>query len=232
LSLCRGSELGAATSDVKEGLENSKSDIATLDAGIKNLDTQDAEATEQRKEEHSDYQTLLAGNGQAKGLENSKTDIANLDAGIKNLDMQGAEATEQRMEDNSDCQTLMAGSLCDQESVSAGSDAATSGVVLKWADLDCSEDEFEAVIPVTEVAAVSERVLKAHPSNCSTCSTAASDGELTLTLEEVMSEINAFKITEHKELDRNKLQCLFEAAIEQQQAAIQRLREQLQPGPL
>jgi len=62
------SDLETAISDAKEGLENCKTDIANLDAGIKNLDKQVAEATEQRKEENSDFQTLMAGNGQAKEL--------------------------------------------------------------------------------------------------------------------------------------------------------------------
>ena len=43
-----------------------RDEIAGLEAGIKALDKSVAEATEQRKEEHSDYTTLMANDGAAK----------------------------------------------------------------------------------------------------------------------------------------------------------------------
>jgi CRISPR/Cas system-associated exonuclease Cas4 (RecB family) len=61
-------DLETSISEAKEGLENTITDMQNLDAGIKALDKQVAEATEQRKEENSDYQSLMAGNGQAKEL--------------------------------------------------------------------------------------------------------------------------------------------------------------------
>jgi len=72
------------TDDEKKGLEQSISDsevaieemegaiaqlrdeIADLEDGIKALDKMVAEATEQRKEEHSDYEAMMAGDGAAK----------------------------------------------------------------------------------------------------------------------------------------------------------------------
>jgi chromosome segregation ATPase len=62
------SDLETAIDDAKEGSAACKTDIENLDAGIKALDKQVAEATEQRKEENSDFQTLMAGNTQAKEL--------------------------------------------------------------------------------------------------------------------------------------------------------------------
>jgi chromosome segregation ATPase len=62
------SDLETAIEEAKEGLATCKTDIENLEAGIKALDKQVAEATEQRKEENSDYQTLMASDAQAKEL--------------------------------------------------------------------------------------------------------------------------------------------------------------------
>jgi len=62
------SDLETAIDEAKEGLATCKTDIENLDAGIKALDKQVAEATEQRKEENSDFQTLMASDAQAKEL--------------------------------------------------------------------------------------------------------------------------------------------------------------------
>merc|ERR1719321_300625 len=57
------SDLGKATEDAKETVATLTDEIAALEDGIKALDKQVAEATENRKEEHDDYvQTLAADN--------------------------------------------------------------------------------------------------------------------------------------------------------------------------
>jgi len=62
------SDLETALEEAKEGLATCKTDIDNLETGIKALDKQVAEATEQRKEENSDYQTVMASDAQAKEL--------------------------------------------------------------------------------------------------------------------------------------------------------------------
>jgi len=62
------SDLETAIEETKEGISQCTTDIENLNDGVKALDKQVAEATEQRKEENSDYQTLMSGNGQAKEL--------------------------------------------------------------------------------------------------------------------------------------------------------------------
>jgi len=62
------SDLETAIEDAKEGIAQLKIDIEALDDGIKALDKSVAEATEQRKEENSDYTELLASNSAAKEI--------------------------------------------------------------------------------------------------------------------------------------------------------------------
>merc|ERR1719276_373669 len=64
------SDLETAIEDAKEGIAQLKIDIEALDDGIKALDKSVAEATEQRKEENSDYTELLASNSAAKDILN------------------------------------------------------------------------------------------------------------------------------------------------------------------
>merc|ERR1719446_999444 len=59
-----------AIEDAEEGIATLKSEIEALEDGIKALDKSVAEATEQRKEEHSDYTELMASDTQAKELLN------------------------------------------------------------------------------------------------------------------------------------------------------------------
>jgi len=68
-------ELERAVSDAETAIEDTKEKIATvsdeivsLEKGIKALDKAVAEATEQRKEENTDYKSLMASNGAAKEL--------------------------------------------------------------------------------------------------------------------------------------------------------------------
>merc|ERR1719468_1073903 len=62
------SDLETAIAEANEGAANTKADIEALEDGIKALDKQVAEATEQRKEENEDYTTLMANDAQAKEL--------------------------------------------------------------------------------------------------------------------------------------------------------------------
>jgi len=64
------SDLETDITEAKEGVTTLTSDIESLNAGIKSLDKSVAEATEQRKEEHSDFQTLMVSDSQAKELLN------------------------------------------------------------------------------------------------------------------------------------------------------------------
>jgi len=61
-------DLETAIAEAKEGIATLKADIEALDEGIKALDKSVAEATEQRKEENDDFQTLMASDTQAKEL--------------------------------------------------------------------------------------------------------------------------------------------------------------------
>jgi len=62
------SDLETAIEDAKEGVAQLKIDMEALDDGIKALDKSVAEATEQRKEENSDYTELMASNSAAKEI--------------------------------------------------------------------------------------------------------------------------------------------------------------------
>merc|ERR1719181_1684331 len=62
------SDLEKAIEDGKESIATLASEIEALEDGIKKLDKQVAEATEQRKEEHDDYVETLAANTNAKEL--------------------------------------------------------------------------------------------------------------------------------------------------------------------
>jgi len=62
------SDLETAISDAKEGIARSKDEIAALGAGIKALDKAVAEATENRKEENEDFQSLMASDSAAKEI--------------------------------------------------------------------------------------------------------------------------------------------------------------------
>jgi len=57
-----------AIENAKEGIETLADEISTLEAGIKDMDKQVAEATEQRKEEHAEFQELMASNTAAEQL--------------------------------------------------------------------------------------------------------------------------------------------------------------------
>jgi len=61
-------QLTAAIEDAKEGIATATEDIEALGAGIAALDKSVAEATEQRKEENSDYKTLMANDSAAKEI--------------------------------------------------------------------------------------------------------------------------------------------------------------------
>merc|ERR1719428_625962 len=62
------SDLENAIDVAKDGVATLEKDISTLQAGIKDLDKTVAEATEQRKQEHADYNELIASNTAAKKL--------------------------------------------------------------------------------------------------------------------------------------------------------------------
>merc|ERR550514_283369 len=57
-----------AIAEVEDGLATVAEEIKTLEDGIKALDKSVAEATEQRKDENSDYTELMASNTAAKEL--------------------------------------------------------------------------------------------------------------------------------------------------------------------
>jgi len=61
-------QLNAAIEDAKEGITTLTEEIAALGEGIAALDKSVAEATEQRKEENSDYKTLMANDAAAKDI--------------------------------------------------------------------------------------------------------------------------------------------------------------------
>jgi peptidoglycan hydrolase CwlO-like protein len=62
------SDLGKAIADYKERIATTADEIEALEAGIKALDKQVAEATEDRKEEHDENTETLANNNAAKGI--------------------------------------------------------------------------------------------------------------------------------------------------------------------
>jgi chromosome segregation ATPase len=62
------SDLGKAAEDLKETISTLASEIDSLEDGIKSLDKQVAEATEERKEEHADNVETLANDNAAKEL--------------------------------------------------------------------------------------------------------------------------------------------------------------------
>merc|ERR1719324_1632780 len=62
------SNLEKAIAKEKEGIAALADEIAALEAGIAALDKSVAEATEQRKEENSEYSELMASDGAAKEL--------------------------------------------------------------------------------------------------------------------------------------------------------------------
>jgi len=64
----RVSDLGKAIADHKEGIASLGEELEALAAGIKALDKQVSEATEERKEEHEDNTETLASNNAAKEL--------------------------------------------------------------------------------------------------------------------------------------------------------------------
>eukprot|EP00416_Gambierdiscus_australes_P045065 CAMPEP_0171105660 /NCGR_PEP_ID=MMETSP0766_2-20121228/63158_1 /TAXON_ID=439317 /ORGANISM="Gambierdiscus australes, Strain CAWD 149" /LENGTH=708 /DNA_ID=CAMNT_0011566577 /DNA_START=54 /DNA_END=2180 /DNA_ORIENTATION=+ len=62
------SDAEAAIAGAEDGIATLQEDISALEAGIKALDKAVAQATEQRKEEHSEFQDLMASNSAAKEL--------------------------------------------------------------------------------------------------------------------------------------------------------------------
>jgi len=62
------SDLETAIVNSKDGIVTTKDEIGALEDGIKSLDKEVAEATENRKEENSEYTELMAGNAAAKEL--------------------------------------------------------------------------------------------------------------------------------------------------------------------
>merc|ERR1719201_2139144 len=62
------SDLETAIADAKEGIAKTKEDISNLEAGIKALDASVAEATENRKQENEDFQSLMASDSAAKEI--------------------------------------------------------------------------------------------------------------------------------------------------------------------
>jgi len=62
------SDLETAIADAKEGLATCKTDMDNLVSGVAALDKSVAEATAQRQEENSDFQSLMASDAQAKEL--------------------------------------------------------------------------------------------------------------------------------------------------------------------
>merc|ERR1719215_1612651 len=61
-------DLETSISEAKDGIASSKEEIAALGKGIKALDAAVAEATEQRKEENVDFQSLMASDSAAKEI--------------------------------------------------------------------------------------------------------------------------------------------------------------------
>merc|ERR1719265_2017198 len=61
-------DLDTAIADAKEAIATTKDDIAALQKSIKALDKSVADATEQRKEENSDFTSLMASDSAAKEL--------------------------------------------------------------------------------------------------------------------------------------------------------------------
>merc|ERR1719316_1882722 len=62
------SDVEKAIDEVKEELDVVTEEIKVLEDGIKALDKSVAEATQQRKEENAEYQSIMAGNTAAKDL--------------------------------------------------------------------------------------------------------------------------------------------------------------------
>jgi len=62
------SDLETSIDDAKEGISTTKAELEALADGIKKLDKSVAEATEQRKEEHSDFTELMANDSAAKEI--------------------------------------------------------------------------------------------------------------------------------------------------------------------
>jgi len=61
-------DLETSITEAKENILTTKEEIDALEDGVRALDKSVAEATEQRKEENTDYKSLMAGNGAAKEL--------------------------------------------------------------------------------------------------------------------------------------------------------------------
>jgi len=61
-------DLETSITEAKENIQTTKEEIDALEDGVRALDKAVAEATEQRKEENTDYKSLMAGNGAAKEL--------------------------------------------------------------------------------------------------------------------------------------------------------------------
>merc|ERR1719453_2880859 len=61
-------DIETAITETEEGIQSTKEQIDALEDGIRALDKSVAEATEQRKEENTDYKELMANNGAAKEL--------------------------------------------------------------------------------------------------------------------------------------------------------------------
>jgi len=61
-------DLETSMADAEEGIATTKAELEALEDGIKALDKSVAEATEQRKEEHSDFTELMANDNAAKQL--------------------------------------------------------------------------------------------------------------------------------------------------------------------
>jgi len=62
------SDLETAIADAEEGIATTKTELETLEDGIRALDKSVDEATEQRKEEHTDYTELMANDSAAKEI--------------------------------------------------------------------------------------------------------------------------------------------------------------------
>merc|ERR1719316_2613830 len=62
------SKLEKAIGEAKEVIKDTAEEIKALAEGIEALDKSVAEATDNRKEENSDYKTLMANNGAAKEI--------------------------------------------------------------------------------------------------------------------------------------------------------------------
>jgi len=62
------SDLKTAIADAEDGIASTQAEIEALTKSIKALDSAVAEATEQRKAENSDYQSLMASDGAAKEI--------------------------------------------------------------------------------------------------------------------------------------------------------------------